>query len=236
MPADTMAGRVAAVRGRIEKACAGCGRDPASVRLVAVSKTYGPEVVTEAAACGLDLFGENRIQEAAAKIDLSPPALEWHLVGHLQSNKARLAVCLFDLIHSVDSLKLLQAVDRHSREEGKTQKLLIQVNVSGEASKFGLDPDEAPAVLEASQACMNIEVAGLMTMPPLTPDPERAAPYFQKLRALRDRWREATGLPLDELSMGMSHDFEVAIAEGATLVRIGTAVFGPRGGKAWQKD
>jgi uncharacterized pyridoxal phosphate-containing UPF0001 family protein len=123
-------------------------------------------------------------------------------------------------------------VDRHGREEGKTQKVLLQVNVSGEASKFGLDPGAVPDVLEASQSCMNVDVAGLMTMPPFTPEPEKAVPFFRELRALRDRWRDRTGLALEELSMGMSHDFEVAIEEGATLVRIGTAIFGPRGGLA----
>lgn len=236
MPAETMEARVEAVRARMRAACDRCGRDPGTVRLVAVSKTYGPDVVTEAAGCGLDVFGENRVQEAAAKVDQVPPGLAWHLVGHLQSNKTRLAVHLFDMIHSVDSSRLLEAVDRHAREEGKTQHLLIQVNVSGEASKFGLDPDDVPPVLETSQACMNVEVAGLMTMPPITPDPDRAAPFFARLRSLRDRWRNETGLALEELSMGMSHDFEVAIAEGATLVRVGTALFGPRGGKTWQKD
>lgn len=236
MAEQTMAERVDAVQARIAKACDAAGRDPGTVRLVAVSKTYGPDAVAEAAACGLDVFGENRIQEAAAKIDLAPPSLEWHLVGHLQSNKARLAVRLCDLIHSVDSLKLLEAVDRHAREEGKTQRLLIQVNVSGEASKFGLDPEEVPAVLQASQTCMNVDVEGFMTMPPFTAKPERAAPHFRELRALRDRCRDLTGYALGELSMGMSNDLEVAIAEGATLVRVGTALFGPRGDKAWRKD
>jgi pyridoxal phosphate enzyme (YggS family) len=237
MSPENMEERVGAVRTRLAAACERCGRDPASVRLVAVSKTYGPDAITEAVRCGVDVFGENRVQEAAAKIEYCPPGLEWHLIGHLQSNKARVAVRMFDLIHSVDSPKLLQAVDRLSREEGVTQRLLLQVNVSGEASKFGLSPDEVPALLEASRDCMNVEVAGLMTMPPLTTDPQKAAPYFARLRSLRDVWRDTSGLDLDELSMGMSHDCEVAIAEGATLVRIGTALFGERGGrKAWQAE
>ena len=233
MPDASMEERLAQVRARIETACANAGRDPSTVRLVAVSKTYGPEVIREAAACGVEVFGENRVQEAAAKIDLAPPGLEWHLVGHLQTNKARQAVRLFDLVHSVDSPKLLEAVERLAAEEGGIQAVLIQVNVAGEDSKFGLAPEEGLRVIESAQAFMPVDIRGLMTMPPFTPDPEQAAPHFCALRRLRDEWKTRTGLALDELSMGMSHDFEIAIREGATLIRVGTALFGKRGEKTW---
>ena len=230
MGADTIAGRFAILTERVHAACARAGREPEDVRLIAVSKTYGPEIIREAADAGIQVFGENRVQEAAAKIELAPPGLEWHLVGHLQSNKARLAVRLFDLVHSVDSRRLLQALDRMAQEEGRTLPVLLQVNVSGEASKFGLAHDEVPGLLEAAQECMNLEVRGVMTIPPFTPEPEKAAPVFARLRACRDAWRAASGFDLPELSMGMSHDFEVAIAEGATMIRVGSALFGPRGG------
>ncbi len=217
------------MRVRIAAACARAGRDPATVRMVVVAKTYGPERVREAAECGVTVFGENKVQEAKAKIPLCPGNLSWHMVGHLQRNKVKDAVPLFDMIHSVDSVRLLETVDRMSEEAGKTMPVLVEVNVSGESSKFGLAPESVPEVLEASNKLNHVNVVGLMTMPPFTEDPAKARPHFRQLRELRDQWRARTGMPLDELSMGMTNDFEVAIEEGATWIRIGTALFGERG-------
>jgi hypothetical protein len=225
---DVMAQRIESVQRRIADACARAGREADGVQLVAVSKTHPPEAVGEAAACGVGVFGENKVQEAMAKIPLCPGNLFWHLVGHLQRNKVGPAVELFDLIHSVDSLRLLETIERACEELGKTQKVLLEINVSGEASKFGLKPEEAPAVLEAANRLSRIEVRGLMTMPPWTADVEQARPHFRRLRELRDGWEQSLGLRLPELSMGMSHDFEVAIGEGATIIRVGTAIFGER--------
>lgn len=225
-----LADRLEAILGRVGAACERAGRDPAEVRLVAVSKKQPPEAVAEAAACGVGVFGENRVQEAAAKIPLCPDGLSWHLVGHLQGNKVRAAVELFDLIHSVDSERLLRRVDAAAAESGRTVSVLLQVNVSGEGAKSGMAPEELEGVLRASTECLNVDVLGLMTMPPFTPDPAEAAPHFRRLRELRDESRDRTGIPLSELSMGMSGDFEVAIEEGATWVRIGTALLGTRKG------
>lgn len=220
--------RLAAIRQRMEQACARAGRDPTEVRLIAVSKKQPPEVVAAAAECGLTEFGENRVQEAMAKLPLCPDGLTWHLIGHLQANKVRHAVQAFSLIHSVDSVPLLERIDRIAAEAGITQSVLLQVNISGEAAKSGIAPGEVPGFLEASTRCMNVDVLGLMTMPPFTPDPAGAAPVFQELRGLRDRWRDRSGIPLDDLSMGMSHDFECAIEAGATWIRVGTALLGER--------
>ncbi|MBT8046443.1 MAG: YggS family pyridoxal phosphate-dependent enzyme, partial [Pontiella sp.] len=193
--------------------------------LLAVSKTKPPEAIREAADCGLRLFGENRVQEAQSKIPLCPSGLEWHLIGHLQTNKAKLAVRFFQMIHSVDSMKLLQALDAHA---DVTLPVLLQVNVSGEAAKFGMTPDEVAGVIEAANRMQKVEVHGLMTIPPFSPDPEKTRVHFAALRDLRDRLQDETGTPLPELSMGMSHDLEVAIEEGSTWVRIGTDLFGKR--------
>lgn len=226
---ETFQERLDTVRRRMQDACARSGRDPSSVRLVAVSKGHGPERVREAAECGLAVFGESKVQEAKAKIPLCPGKLSWHMVGHLQRNKAGIAAELFDLIHSVDSLRLLETIDRACGEAGRRVPVLVEVNVSGESAKFGLVPEAVPGLLAAAGALRHVSVAGLMTMPPFTEDPEKARPHFRRLRELRDGWRAETGLPLDELSMGMTHDFEIAIEEGATSVRIGTALFGERG-------
>ncbi|HSR87511.1 MAG TPA: YggS family pyridoxal phosphate-dependent enzyme, partial [Pontiella sp.] len=191
----------------------------------AVSKTKPPEAIREGADCGLRLFGENKVQEAQAKIPLCPSGLEWHLIGHLQSNKAKVAANLFQMIHSVDSLKLLQALDAHAET---TLPVLLQVNVSGEKSKSGMAPGEVAGAVEAANQMRKIEVHGLMTIPPFSIDPERARVHFAALRELRDRLQAETGTPLPELSMGMSHDLEVAIEEGSTWVRIGTDLFGSR--------
>ncbi len=229
--AETLAARWAAVRLRLERACARAGRDPAEARVVAVSKTHPPEAVVEAAACGLTVFGESRVQEAAQKIPHCPGGLEWHLVGHLQRNKVRAAVECFSLVHSVDSWRLLEALEQACDAAGRDLPVLLEVNVSGEAVKYGFTPDAVPAILERCTALPHLSVCGLMTVPPFAPDPEAARPHFRRLRACRDRWRDATGFALEELSMGMSNDFEVAVEEGATLVRIGSALFGRRGGK-----
>ena len=228
MDQSTIAGRLEGLQSRIAAACARAGRSADDVRLIAVSKTHPPAAVCEAARAGLLIFGENKVQEARAKIPECPTNLTWHLIGHLQRNKAALAVELFDQIHSVDSLRLLETIDRVSEEAGRTTKVLLEVNVSGEGTKFGLKPDEVAAVLEASRSLSRIEVRGLMTMPPFLEDLERVRPYFRRLRELRDRLEKETGAALPELSMGMSHDFEIAIEEGAHWIRVGTALFGER--------
>ena len=222
---ETFSQRLETVEQRIAAACKKAGRPRDSVRLLAVSKKKPPEAVREAADCGLRLFGENRVQEAQSKIGMCPNGLEWHLIGHLQSNKAKIAVRYFQMIHSVDSLKLLQALETHA---GTTLPVLLQVNISGESAKFGMKPDEVAAVIEAANQMQKCEVHGLMTIPPFSPDPEKTRVHFSNLRQLRDRLQDETGTPLPELSMGMSHDLEVAIEEGSTWVRIGTDLFGGR--------
>lgn len=233
---DGIGENLEAVRRRIAAACARAGRAPESVRLLAVSKTHGPEAVRAAAACGQTRFAENRVQEAAAKIPECPDRLEWHLIGHLQGNKAAPAARLFDWIHSVDSAKLLEALDRHAREAGRTLAALVQVNVSGESSKSGVAPAAAPAVLELGNRLQNVQMRGLMAIPPLAEDPEQARPHFRMLRELRDRWAAELGTELPELSMGMTHDLEVAIEEGATFVRVGTGIFGARAAPAREAE
>jgi len=225
---DTFQERLARIQERMAAACARAGRRADEVQLVAVSKTYGADRIREAADCGLRIFGENKVQEAEAKIPECPGTASWHLIGHLQSNKAARAVALFDQIHSVDSLKLLERLEAAAAAEGKRLPVLLEVNVAGESSKFGLRPEGVPEVLAHAGELEYTQIAGVMTMPPLTPDAERARQYFRRLRELRDEWSAQCGLPLAELSMGMSHDFEVAIEEGATWVRVGTALFGER--------
>ncbi len=221
--------RVRAVRRRIEAAAAACGRDPAEIRLVAVSKTWPPQAVVAAHEAGLGVFGENYVQEARDKIAaLAALPLRWHLIGHLQTNKAKFAVRLFDLIHTLDSVRLAREIDRLAARLPKVQDVLIQVSLAGEETKSGASPAEVPALLAEASRLSHLRVLGLMTIPPYFDDPERARPYFARLRALRDRLEEESGIALPELSMGMTGDFEAAIAEGATLVRIGTAIFGNR--------
>ena len=217
--------------GQIADAAAACGRDPEGVRLVAVSKTMGIERVAEAIDAGALILGENYIQEAREKFNaLYDRPVAWHFIGHLQSNKAKYAVRMFDLIHSVDSLKLARALDKEAGKNGKLQKILIQVNVSGEATKSGVAATGAIELVERIGSLQNICIKGLMTMPPYFDAPEQARPYFRQLAHLRERIvaRAIPGVCMDELSMGMTGDFAVAIAEGATLVRIGTAIFGER--------
>jgi pyridoxal phosphate enzyme (YggS family) len=225
---ETFQERVAAVKNRVEMACRRAGRGPDSVRLLPVAKTYGPEAVMEAASAGFRCIGENRVQEARQKIPLCPGHLEWHLIGHLQSNKVREAVHYFSLIHSVDSERLLRLIESAAREEGKTLPVYLEVNVAGEASKFGLPPSEVLSVLELSQKLFNVRVVGLMTVPPAVREPEEVRPWFRALRELRDRMQSQTGMELGDLSMGMSGDFEIAVEEGATWIRLGSILFGPR--------
>jgi len=216
----TIAERVAHVRQRVERAAERAGRSPADITIVAVSKSVSPQAIEEAVAAGIAHVGENRVQEAAAKIPgLRGLPVTWHLVGHLQTNKAKTALELFDIIHSVDSLHLAEALSHRSQ---RPLPVLLEVNVAGEASKFGFPPDEVAAAAQAVARLPNLDLRGLMTVAPLASDPEAARPVFRELRRLRD------ALGLAELSMGMSDDFEVAIEEGATLVRIGRAIFSER--------
>jgi len=220
--------RLDTVRARMAEACRRAGRSIGDVRLVAVSKTYPPEMVEEAARGGCDCFGESRVYEALPKIEVCPGHLEWHFIGHLQRNKVQLVVPAFALIHAVDSLQLLERIEAVADAAGKRAAICLEVNVSGEASKFGFAPGEVPAVLEAVNGMPHVELRGLMTMAPFNPDAQTARPVFRRLREYRDRWAVQSGFALEMLSMGMSNDFEVAIEEGATLVRVGTGIFGKR--------
>jgi pyridoxal phosphate enzyme (YggS family) len=227
----SIAGRLAEVRERIGAAARSAGRAPETVRLVAVSKTFPLADIREAYVAGQRDFGENKVQEGLQKITLSAElAIRWHLLGHLQANKARKAATGFAMIQTVDSLDLLARIDRVAAESGKGPELLIQVDLAGEATKSGAAPADVPRLFEAAAACRAARVVGLMTLPPFPETPEDARPWFVQLRTLRDRWL-SEGVPtamLRELSMGMSADFEVAVQEGATIVRVGTAIFGSR--------
>ena len=216
---------------RIRIAAEACGRRREDIRLVAVSKTIAAEHVRTAVQAGVRVLGENYIQEAREKIEtLSDLAVEWHFIGHLQRNKAKYAVRLFDLIHSVDSVRLAREIDKQAAKTAKQQAVLIQVNTGKEATKSGIYEEDALALVREAAELNNIKIKGLMTMPPYFDAPEKARPHFRALRHLRDRIREAAipGIEMADLSMGMTGDFEAAIAEGATLVRIGTAIFGER--------
>jgi pyridoxal phosphate enzyme, YggS family len=225
--------RFSAVRERIAAAAARAGRSAADVRLVAVSKTFPPEMVDAALAAGAAIVGENRVQEALAKAPLCRSA-EWHLIGPLQRNKIRAAFSLFTTIHSVDSIHLLRDIARIQEETGLRPRLLLEVNVAGESSKFGFTPESARAGIEEALALGGLSVAGLMTVPPFAADAEASRPRFAKLRELRDSLEAEFGVALPELSMGMSGDYEVAIEEGATFVRVGSALFGRRNASAWK--
>jgi pyridoxal phosphate enzyme (YggS family) len=216
------------VRQRIAAACERAGRPADSVTLLAVTKTQPPEVVAEAARLGLVVFGENKVQEAKAKIALCPGRLRWHMIGHLQSNKCRDAVGLFGMIQSVDSLALAEEINKRAEQAARTMPILLEVNIVGEASKFGYRPEQLLAELSKVNSLPRLELNGLMTVPPWTPTPERVRPVFRKLREIKQQCEQLLGAPLPQLSMGMTGDFEVAIEEGATLVRIGTALFGER--------
>lgn len=223
---ETLEQRISDVQARLNAACGRAGRRPDEIEVVAVSKGVGPELVTEAARAGLRSFGESRVQEARSKMGMCPGNLEWHLVGHLQTNKAREAARMFAVVHSADSVRVLEALDSARNATGLALGVFLQVNVSGEVAKHGCSEEELDGLLDAANALSRIEVRGLMTIPPFTPEAEDARPVFRKLRELRDRTNSRLGLGLQGLSMGMSHDFEVAIEEGATVVRLGTALFG----------
>ena len=223
--------RLARVRERIADAAGRAGRKPEAVRLIAVSKTHPIDAIRAAADAGQRDFGENKVQEALQKISQSTDTrLRWHLIGHLQSNKAKKAAGAADVIHAIDSVDLLRRVDQAAAAAGRTVETLVQVDLALEDTKFGAPVDEVAGIFRAAAECSTARLVGLMLLPPLAENPEDARPWFARLRALRDELG-ASGVPADrlrELSMGMSHDFEVAIAEGATMVRVGTAIFGER--------
>ena len=226
-----IAHRLAEVRQRLQESAAHAGRQPGDVMLLAVSKTFSLEHIRAAAAAGQTDFGENRVQEALQKIAGSADLkIRWHLIGTLQSNKARKAAASFGMIHSVDSVRLLESIDSNAEEAGLSPKLLVQVDLAGEATKHGARPPEAMDIVRAGARCRAARMVGLMTIPPYFDDPERARPYFATLRELRATLLKEGLEPesLRELSMGMSHDFDIAVQEGATIVRLGTAIFGTR--------
>jgi len=217
---------------RIRTSAIKSGRDPDRIRLVAVSKRVGPEHIIEAIKAGAKILGENRVQEAREKIRdlkfrIQDPGVEWHLTGNLQKNKAGAAVELFDLVHSLDSASLAGELNKSAAKKGKIQRVLVQVKLSDEEAKHGVPENELMGLLQNVSAMKNLRLEGLMTMPPYFEDPEKTRPYFRKLRLIAESAR-GKGFPVNELSMGMSNDFEVAIEEGATLVRVGTAIFGER--------
>ena len=220
--------RLQAIRDRITTAASKAGRDPASVELLAVSKTFPAESIREAVAAGQLLFGESKAQELIAKVPQLPASLQWHLIGHLQSNKVRKILPLVKFIHSIDSLDLARDVDRIAAELGLYPKVFIEVNVAAESTKHGFNAATLRASLEALYALRRLEIQGLMCIPPFDPDPTKSRPYFIQLRELRDKLEQLGGAPLPLLSMGMSHDFEIAIEQGATIVRVGSAIFGER--------
>ncbi len=216
------------IQQQIAAACGRAGRDVNSVTLLAVTKGQPPEVVNAAARLGLTLFGENKVQEAKAKIPLCTGKLRWQMIGHLQSNKCRDAVELFSMIQGVDSLALAQEISKRAVQAGKTMPILLEVNAVGEASKFGYRPEQLLTELDLINKLPRVEIHGLMTVPPWSAEAEVVRPIFRQMRELKERCEQILGAPLPQLSMGMSGDFEVAIEEGATMVRIGTALFGPR--------
>jgi len=232
--ANTIATNAARVRDRIALAAARVGREASQVRLIAVSKKFGAELARSAVTAGLTDLGENRVQEAVLKMNAieseGPLEVTWHLIGHLQSNKARKAALAFDWIHSVDSLELLTRLEGAAKAAGTHPKLLVQIDLANQATKHGAPVDDAHRILDAASECTAVKMCGLMVLPPWSENAELTRPYFARLRELRDKLAQDGVDPqmLRELSMGMSHDFEVAVEEGATIVRVGTAVFGPR--------
>ncbi len=215
---------------RIAAAAKRAGREPSSVRLIVVTKTVDVDRIREAVAAGAVILGENRVQEAKAKIEKLGGIAGWHLIGHLQSNKAKYAVKLFDMIHSVDNLELAKEIDKQAAKIGKIQNVLIEVSIAGEAQKAGVGLDRTVDLVKEAAKFKNIAIQGIMTVPPLLDDPEAVRPYFREMRALADgiRKENTPNVNMKELSMGMSGDFEVAVEEGATMVRVGTAIFGKR--------
>jgi pyridoxal phosphate enzyme (YggS family) len=227
---NNISDRFAEVRGRIAHAASACGRDPSSITVIAVSKTFPAEVAADAVQAGATDLGENRVQEAAAKRP-HVPAARWHLIGPLQRNKARLALQNFDVIHTIDRPDIVQRLEFLMDRDwpGDHQKVLVEVNVGRESQKAGVLAEEADGLVGQVMDCDHLDVIGLMAIPPYQTDPEASRPHFAALRELRDDLESRLGVPLPHLSMGMSHDFEIAIAEGSTMVRVGTAIFGQRG-------
>jgi pyridoxal phosphate enzyme (YggS family) len=215
---------------RMDQAARKASRNPGEITLVAVSKTVETARIREAIEAGATILGENYVQEAREKIDEIGHGVQWHMVGHLQRNKAKYAVTLFDYLHSIDGISLADEIDRRAAQKGKKVRGLVEVNLSGETSKFGIGPDAVVDLIRHIAPLEHISIEGLMTMPPYFNEPEKARPYFIRLRELRDRieGEGIEGVRMDELSMGMSGDFEVAIEEGATMIRVGTAIFGER--------
>ena len=224
----TIAENLELVKSRIGQAAAKSKRSPDDIELVAVAKTHSAEAVREAIGAGHSLFGESKVQEARAKIPLLPSNLRWHFIGHLQKNKVRHALPFFELIHSVDSLELAQAIDRIAQDDGLHPRVLLEVNVAAEASKFGFQPDKLRQEMESLLALPRLSIEGLMCIPPLGQDAEASRKYFITLRELRNTFECEFDLKLTRLSMGMTNDYTVAVEEGATLVRVGTAIFGER--------
>jgi hypothetical protein len=222
----SIADNLESVRRRIAAAASRAGRDLTGIELVAISKKQPAERIREASDAGQSLFGENRVQEALVKVQSLPSSLLWHFIGNLQANKVRKALPLFDLIHGVDSVEIARDIDRIASESGLHPRVLLEVNVSGEGSKHGFDPSLLEREFEGLLTLPRIQVEGFMTMAPLAPEPEASRRFFAALREFRDRMASRSGIPLDTLSMGMSGDFEVAVEEGATLVRVGSAIFG----------
>jgi pyridoxal phosphate enzyme (YggS family) len=232
VPVDEITRRRDRILEAIAQAARARNRDPASVALMAVTKGHSAETVSNAVRAGLRLFGENRVQEGAAKVAALKgqfPDLAWHLIGPLQTNKAKTALQCFQVLESLDRERLAARLEALLAEEGKTWPVLLEINLGSEPSKSGALPKEAPGLFEATLSCAHLEVRGLMAVPPFDEDPEKSRPFFQTLAALRHRLADQFARPLPELSMGMSHDFAVAVEEGATQVRVGTALFGPRG-------
>jgi pyridoxal phosphate enzyme (YggS family) len=229
MEAGAIAGSVQRVRERMAAAARRAGRDPESITLVGVSKTVPPERIREAVEAGLVDLGENRVQEARDKAAQIPGAVRWHLVGHLQANKANHAARLFDVVHSLDSIEILDRLERAAEREGRRMMAMVQVDLADETTKFGIVPGDLDRLLEAAAGCRSVRVRGLMILPPHDPDPGKSRPYFRRLRELLQEARgRHAALDLQHLSMGMTEDFEVAIEEGATMVRVGRALFGER--------
>jgi len=226
--------RLTEVKRRMAEAAIRVGRDPERVDLVAVSKTVGIPLIRQGIEAGIEILGENRVQEAEGKISELGRPVKWHLVGHLQSNKAKLAVSLFDLIHSLDSFHLAEALQRHAMDQGKMVPVLVEVNLAREESKAGVNIEEVPLLLRSVSPMSHLRVLGLMAVPPFLAEAHQLQPYFRRLRQLAEEISamRISNIEMIHLSMGMSHDFEAAIEEGATLVRIGTAIFGPRGGES----
>ena len=227
---STVRDNIQKIRDGIAEAALRSGRNASDVRLMAVTKTVDDDRIMEAIEVGVDIIGENYVQEARRKIDKMGKNVEWHMIGHLQSNKAKYAVQLFDMIHSIDRLKLASELDKRSRTAGCVTKILIEVNISGEETKSGVKKEDTINLVKDISTLENLSIQGLMTMPPWFDDPEDARPYFVPLRELRDRIIEENipNVEMRELSMGMSGDYQVAVEEGATIVRIGTSIFGER--------